>query len=70
MFLTTKRDGDGYVEVMLGLEGVFSAAIVSHDMVIDTVSQWYCRIGADGIAACLEDAAALNWDSSNRSAQE
>jgi fructuronate reductase len=68
--ISTTPDGDGYVEAMLGLEGVFSAAIVSHDMVIDTVSQWYCRIGADGIAACLEDAAALNWDSSNRSAQE
>jgi fructuronate reductase len=68
--ISTTPDGDGYVEAMLGLEGVFSAAIVSHDMVIDTVSQWYRRIGADGIAACLEDAAALNWDSSNRSAQE
>jgi fructuronate reductase len=68
--ISTTPDGDGYVKAMLGLEGVFSAAIVSHDMVIDTVSQWYRRIGADGIAACLEDAAALNWDSSNRSAQE
>ena len=68
--ISTTPDGDGYVEAMLCLEGVFSAAIAGHDMVTDTVSQWYRRIGADGIAACLEDAATLALDSSNRSAQE
>jgi mannitol-1-phosphate/altronate dehydrogenase len=62
-------DGDGYVRAMLGLEGVFTHAIASHDTVITEMTSWYRRIDADGIAACLEEAA-LVGDSSNRSAQQ
>ena len=54
---------------MLGLEGVFSSAIASHDTVITEVTSWYRRIDADGIAACLEEAA-LVGDRNNRSAQQ
>ena len=55
---------------MRGREGVFPHAIASHDTVITEVTSWYHRIDADGIAACLEEAAALAGDSNNRSSQQ
>ncbi len=61
---------DSYVRAMLRLEGVFSHALSSHDTVITEVTSWYQRIDADGIAACLEEAAALAGDSNIRSAQQ
>ena len=60
---------DGYVRAMLGLEGVFTHAIASHDTVITEVTSWYHRIDADGIAACLEEAA-LAGDSNKRSVRQ
>ncbi len=63
-------DGDSYVRAMLGLEGVFHHAIASHDMVITNVTSWYGQINADGIAACLNEAATLDGDSNTRSARQ
>ena len=37
--ISTSPDGDGYVEGMLGLEGVFSPDVAGDELVIDTVSQ-------------------------------
>ena len=57
--VSTMSDEDGYVRAMLGLEGVFSSNIASHDLVINEVTNWYRRINADGIVACLRNAIAF-----------
>ncbi len=68
--ISATPNGDGYVRAMLGLEGVFNHAIASHDTVITEVTTWYRQIDADGVAACLKEAATLDGESNNRSARQ
>ena len=50
-------DSDSYVTAMLEIDSIFNADLIRHDVVVETIKNWYRQIEADGIDACLRIAA-------------